>query len=112
MTPKDEELLKLAERCEKATGPNYALEQQIGDAFWPELTRLGIPHKPFTASLDAAAMLTLGCDYSVGTAGEGTGGHAFLRSILRGDIETDAATPALALCAAALRTRTTGDDKP
>jgi hypothetical protein len=101
MTSEAEKLAELAERCEQEQ-PSFALEQEIGDAFWPELTRLGIPHRPFTVSLDAAAMLTLGNDWSTGTAGGGKGGHAFLRPGFGGDITTDAATPALALCAAAL----------
>lgn len=64
----------------------------------------------FVRSLDAAMTLVPGgWDWAAGTAGEATGGHAYLRCVSNGktEIETDAATPALALTAAALRAHAT-----
>lgn len=64
----------------------------------------------FTASLDAAMTLVPeGWDWSAGTQGNGKRGHSFLLYRQEGARETvidpDAATPALALTAAALRAR-------
>lgn len=94
----------LAARCESATGPSFALERDIYEALGVPLTR------PYTANIDAALMLVpkgwawmAGCD----------AGETFFATLCPTDesgieadmIDTNAATPALALCAAALRAR-------
>jgi hypothetical protein len=130
MTHKDEELLKLAERCEKATGSDNWLSADIG-------VLLGIPGDKcphFTASLDAAMTLVPeGWVRKIETwpdnplNGEPHRAHVELLQCSTkrwgrddvwghgsedGKVRADGHTDALALCAAALRTRTTGDDKP
>ena len=119
-------LLELAERCEKATGPDYALECEIWDAIYPgerdgrfrKLTeegpykgRLGPaerdgyvkPLRAFTASLDAALTLVPeGFDWIIGRTNSGLTIHAEVGG-QGGEFQRFANTPALALCAAALR---------
>ena len=51
-----EELLKLADRCEQADGPSYALECDIAKALNPNFTRMTVP-KNYTTSIDAAMQL-------------------------------------------------------
>ncbi len=113
-------LLALAERCEQATGPDKELDFTI-DGFMlkhgPETDRIRNPRYvlPYTASLDAAVTLVP----------EGWRWKAILRDSIRGEntgegyvhngrlhmtgdyrgFSNFAATPALALCAAALRAR-------
>lgn len=113
-------LLKLAERCEQATGANRTLEQDIHDAiFGRDYTENafqtdGSRIRPFTASLDAA-MTLVSEGWRVRTAIESQQGP-WSFSLAEHDGERDkhgvwadqhglAATPALALCAAALRSR-------
>jgi hypothetical protein len=104
-------LLELAERCEKATGPDRRLDFGILKATCTEREEClyvnGKPEPRYTASLDAAMTLVP----------EGRGliykrhgiKNVWRVQILSGDgntfIDGDAATPALALCAAALRAR-------
>ena len=124
---KREELLALAEWCEAATGPDREIELAI----W-RLTDLGAPEveeagkvplpwlKNYTASLDAAVTLVPeGCLFTARTvwdkgkqAGLGFvsryekgefGGHE--RLYWMDEHQAVAATPALALTAAALRAR-------
>ena len=96
-----DELLKLAEECEKAEGVNFDLECRIGKAIGRGERQLS---PPYTCSLDAALTLlpgpyawsverrvTFDCEAIVY-------GHEMHKS-------ADAATPALAMCAAALRAR-------
>jgi hypothetical protein len=117
-------LEKLAERCEKATGPDRELDAQIGRYFSADF--LGyVPDDPqygcaeFTRSLDAAMTLVPeGWPRSVSdNAGIlGLHGHASVTANPGGNIRkftADAATPALALSAAALKARSQlhgGDD--
>lgn len=125
------ELLALAERCEAATGPDRELDIEmlplVGLRFVNEGSPFGrvcydsnnhaVPMPAFTASLDAAMMLVPNryqwsiCNYDH-VYGGGTGeGHAWLTPMGRvsqmgRDISNiRAATPALALCAAALRAK-------
>lgn len=99
-------LLELAKRCEKASGRLYAIERDIADA----LDLPGIP-KNYTGSLDAA-MTLVPADYlwTVGSTGTQW-------AFVWGDDEWDrkrraaAATPALALTAAALRALAAMEDK-
>lgn len=52
------DLIALAERCEAAEGPNFALEQEIARATeHPASDRPGFICPAYTASLDAAMML-------------------------------------------------------
>jgi hypothetical protein len=124
------DLLELAERAEKATGPDYAIDCAIWDAIYPgerqerfeKLTAKGQPYhgrlgpadvdgyvKPlraFTASIDAA--MTLAPDGWTWVL-FATGG-AVLDRVIPSDGENkirtlSCATPALALCSAALKAR-------
>jgi len=85
-------LLELAERCEAATGPSYALDLEIAAAIYPVRPRV---LQIFTASIDAALMLVPDLD---GWVVMGNGAKV-------GRWVSPGATPALALCAAALRAR-------
>jgi hypothetical protein len=100
-----DKLVELAERCEAATRASLDLDNVIAGVMG---VRLGAERPRYTASLDAALALVLdgwawmvGCDVDepffatlVPTDESG---------ITADDIDTKAATPALALCAAALR---------
>jgi hypothetical protein len=127
-------MLRLAERCEQATGPDRELDTLIAPhAGWKEAGKLSVmgskmpawlpPGKSgadnkvlkvpaFTASLDAAMTLVPeGWDWSAGT-GRGTGWATLglpdddqMGGSSDDEVSCDAATPALALCAAALRAR-------
>ena len=104
-------LLDLAARCESATGPSFALERDISEALGVPLTR------PYTASIDAALMLVPeGWAWTAATywcEGEDAPPYyadcADLVTLNSGQdapvFQGKAATPALALCAAALRAR-------
>lgn len=115
------EILALAERCEQAMGPSRALDRDIARAvLGPEINSISAMEYAFcrnySDSLDAAmTLIPAGRGWLVGFGrtrpDEPVGGaqitasaYDFLKS---GDIiaEAEAATPALALCAAALRTR-------
>ena len=105
-----ETLLALAERCEKATGGDRELDEEIGAAIGKpshftddEGSRFRITRR-YTASLDAAMSLVPEGDLHL----EIKRGKvwAFVGSPIRA---ATAATPALALCAAALRARATLD---
>jgi hypothetical protein len=109
------ELLELAERCEAATGPDRELDAEIASTLgWanvgpgnrggrcgrsPEGTWKTVPR--YTASLDAAMTLVPeGWDWEL----EFIGGTSVANMLLaRGTFNGAAQTPALALCAAALR---------
>lgn len=120
-------LLELAERCEAAAGPDRELDQDIALALgwspipnptkagglvgrWtqPDGTMSGMEGPPqWTASLDAAlSLVPEGFDWTLGRTNGGltihaeVGGHG-------GDFMRFAESPALALCAAALRARST-----
>jgi hypothetical protein len=94
-------LLELAERCEKATGPDVDLDLDISEATggWKALaTWKGVS---YTASLDAAMTLVPdGQNFNLFWRAEEGAGFAGVDGS-----STKAATPALALCAAALRAR-------
>lgn len=109
MTLDKQKLLELAERCEQATGPDRELDYAIFKA----MARKDAPNhwRPndgdfFTASLDTA--LTLVPEGCVWNAGNDTG--AAWAHVWTDGPDYDgmipgsrAVTPALALCAAALR---------
>ena len=111
MTPSKDHIDMLVERCEKATGPDRELDAQIGRYFSADF--LGyVPDDPqygcaeFTRSLDAAMTLVPeGWFWQVGQ-----GNHAWA-AVYKNPIppamrvDPIGATPALALCAAALKAR-------
>lgn len=95
-------LLELADECQKSSGPNFALECEIGRT-------IGRLARAFTAKLDDAVSLVP--DGWYWRCGHGTlyAGWAHLNRIhpdhcdYEDETNGKAATPALALCAAALR---------
>jgi hypothetical protein len=134
MTPPKDKLLDLAERCEAATGPDDRIDAEIvaalNDALlkpYPPQTDFGPgqrwqfwsldgkhflgneakhPFKvlPVTASLDAAMTLAEGRGGEVTFFKDGTA-KAYLWQPYPLAVEAKGTTPALALCAAALRSR-------
>lgn len=121
-----EQLLALATRCEEAVGPDRELDAQIYEALGYEVTRdhrrMGYAQRgfgpllyadcenwsclrSFTRSLDAAA--TLVPKDKIATIGAGLSAGMAVIADEDGDncVVGKAATPALALCAAALRAR-------
>jgi hypothetical protein len=123
-----ETLIKLAERCEAATGPDRELDLAIARLFdvtvWlrndDDTANYETTHWRYTASIDAALTLVPeGCGWVAGygqvRSDEPLGGAQITRHAkfagydVANDViaEAEAATPALALCAAALRARTT-----
>ena len=110
-----ETLLALADRAEKATGDSFDLNHAIALA-------LGLPSEPFSASLDAAmSLVPEGWNWMAGNRDQplarayvNNGQPHFTGAAARRNpaclwFETTAPTPALALCAAALRARATLD---
>lgn len=104
-------LVELAERIEKATGPDRELDREIANGVigWP---MFAIPVNPiwrYTASLDAAMTLVPEGWFLNGVYENGEGRtYATLRKCnLAAAV---AATPALALCAAALKARAQAKD--
>lgn len=118
------DLLELAARCEAADGASYELEREIAAAVGhPSVTASsfamqyeGIRLPNYTASLDAAVSLVpndvrewhCGKHYKTGQ------GQAYMLApkALRDPIYCLATTPALALCAAALRARAADAPNP
>jgi hypothetical protein len=123
------ELQSLARRCEEATGSDRGLDAQLGRALRrdgkakniyqrgcyrggkPVLLRVDYVFPPYTASLDAAMTLVPAPDWEWSLEIEtGSDGEMFARCAM-GDParfrDVEAKTPALALCAAALRARDT-----
>ena len=119
-------LAALIERVEKATGPDAALDGiiwqavtpagswcQNSDGVWllrveddrtPGATARAYSHPPrYTASLDAAlALVPEGWQWVVGNMGNA---HVYEERTAGKSVTAEAATPALALVAAALRAR-------
>jgi hypothetical protein len=98
MVPKT--LGDLIAALEAAAGPSHALDDAI-EMLLPDLMRER--HRHYTASIDAA--LTLVPDATAWAAGEDEDGTG-CADIPRHRILVHAATPAIALCIAALRART------
>jgi hypothetical protein len=107
------DLLQLAERCEAATGANKMLDEAIFEAAGIVPSRhhaFVYPHYAFTASVDAALTLVPeGAHYG---NGKDSGGKSWawvasrVNGVWQQKVATRwAATPALAICAAALRAR-------
>jgi hypothetical protein len=110
------DMLNLAERCEKADGPDRDLDYLIADAIghgqlradtlyaWGKAgsTNEPIAALPYTASINSAiSVVPEGYDWAVFRTNGGLTVHAWCGS--REDMFGD--NPALALCAAALRAR-------
>lgn len=132
MIPMTDELLKLAERCEKATGPDREIDGDIQieiDPLCHSVTAADIFSESghyvgrllaYTASLDAAMTLVPeGFEFAVGSGRRAAmsetmkrpWGNVFAPDDI-GSPADNAATPALALCAAALRARAASKDQP
>lgn len=118
-----DELVKLAARCEAASGPDQELDREIAVAVghpWDYAADWGSRgHErpvafPYTASIDAAMMLVPGgWDWCL-SMGAGDYAEASLAPSWKvTECSGTADTPALALCAASLRARatTTGEAK-
>lgn len=100
----EQTLLALAERCEDATGPIFVLEDdiarlihQLDGRMWSGLA------KPYTSSLDAA-MTLVPEGWNVQFERTGSASRACVWKAARNHSRY-AATPSLALCAAALKAR-------
>jgi hypothetical protein len=117
------DLLQLAERVEKATGPdrdlNIAMLPLVGLRFVDEGHPIGqvcydsnnhaVPLPNFTASIDAAmSLVPEGCNFGLGDKDATTKAWAWVGLFSGPDNIANAATPAIALCAAALRARGEG----
>jgi hypothetical protein len=97
-------LLELAERCEKATGPDFDLSFAIWQAAIEPIAPSS-RQPDYTASLDAAMTLVPeGWFLSVSTHPEGAFAVAVCQDLI-GKSDLRVATAALALCAAALKAR-------
>jgi hypothetical protein len=120
--PKEEdvELVELAERCEAAEGPDREIDLAIIEAIYPGAKPY--PHSAelfihagghfrlsdfrYTASLDAAmSLVPLSEDWEISA-----GPNDATAMILSCGSRSDAKTPALALCAAALRAKAKGGE--
>lgn len=105
-----DELLALADRCEAATGADTELDALI---YMRADAENGSFETRYTASLDAAMTLVEVDEYwRLGNDGEGPDPADFKATVTSHDGVADmhfhdavAATPALALCAAALRVK-------
>lgn len=106
------ELAELAERCERATGPDFSLDCDIARAMWAGWERGVAPAT--TASLDAAMTLLDGLQYVAATVNWSRIGSGIAEVYLDNPgpmFGSEAATPALALCAAALKARAQAKDR-
>lgn len=101
---------KLSERVERLEGPSFTIEQEIGRLINPQATRLSV-FPAYTASLDAAmSLVPEGYSWRVSAAQLGAVG-----TVIHPECEdlddpytsftAGGATPAIALCAAALKSR-------
>jgi hypothetical protein len=127
------ELEALAERCEQATGPDKRIDltifatlhpdefadaaearqyastsyqREMNNADWYYISTIGLPR--YTTSLDAA--MTLVPEGWAWSLNSGAQGECFARVSPKSRLTVvDAATPALAFCAAALRARASQD---
>ena len=112
------DLLKLAERCEAATGPDRELDAQIGRFVAAEFLQQ-IPDRPqygcqpFTASLDAAMQLKP-AEWHIEGMHEGCGDLPKRVTLYCWDeaIRGKGSALTLALCAAALRARAAQPPSP
>jgi hypothetical protein len=101
--------MNFADRVEQSDGPSRELDAEIFQALGIVPSREHYPIYPayaFTASIDAALTLVPeGYGYGVADPKHGVAASGLIFNQTGLHIECRAATPALALCAAALRTR-------
>ena len=106
-------LLELAERCERLEGPDWEVDEAIRIAFGFEKICVGdglcvteddYEAPAYTASLDAAMMLAKDFGGQITFFTDGTA-KVYLWQPYPMAVDAKATTPALALCAAALRAR-------
>lgn len=99
---------ELIERLEGLTGPNFEIEQEIGRLMNPNATRLSV-FPAYTASIDAAMTLVPeGYVWSINTFAEPSRASAYLVRHDNCYVRTNeqfCATPAIALCIAALKAK-------
>jgi hypothetical protein len=96
-----DKLIELAKACEAATGPDREIDTLIGYAVDLPTEDAQLPR--YTASLDAALTLVPPWSWRVGNLASG---RAFADLGTQKSLQCiEGATPALALCAAALRAR-------
>lgn len=102
------DLLKLAERCEAATGPDRELDAEIGAIHAAEFLGFAVGRQPgcqaYTASIDAA-MTLVGDDSGMSFAKSVNNSGGWSVALYDENVMARGATRALALCAAALRAR-------
>jgi hypothetical protein len=116
------DLLELAERCEKAEGPDRWLDVEIAAAlprgdWWQDcMGEPGYEPRHFTASIDAALTLVPEGWFVASLSQDATGWWAGLRPAIA-SVTTEwtggwepSPNAALALCAASLRARSYVDD--
>lgn len=106
--------IELAERCERAAGPDREIDMEIYRSLdhaieqsWPHWNKeqQDMVTPEYTASLDAALTLVPPWSWRVGNLASG---RAFADLGTQKSLQCiEGATPALALCAAALRARAT-----
>lgn len=99
----------LIARLEAATGPDRDLDFAIAAAVgWPDSPHSHQHARRYTEHLDAArSLVPEGWDWSVDGFGKSARGRGYLYSPYPDceEVEAEAATPAIALCIAALRAR-------
>jgi hypothetical protein len=119
------ELLKLAKRCEKATGPDRELDamiaETIGEKHGRETGWCNSENDDYYVIDECAALYTASLDAAMTLVPEGWGQFDVdatapelgidwtLHGPERREAKGTAAAPALALCAAALRARASGE---
>lgn len=101
-------LTELADRCERAVGPDRELDQDIHEivVIRSALSGTIYPYsKKYTASIDAA-MTLVPDQWNVSLRGFGQSWNVVMNDMKTGPMQqsfSHASTPALAICAAALR---------
>jgi hypothetical protein len=98
LTTKASALCKLAEQCERAFGPSFELDRELADGCWNG----DVEVSAFSYSVDAALLLV---DRPVWNVGHSRRMAKGFFSAVVGHYRGTGRTPALALCAAALRSR-------
>lgn len=93
------ELLDLAKRCEESPGPSFRLEADISETVQPDRPK-GSRLPNYTYSVDMALALI---PNGMGMNMQGNGDCWY--AVVHGQSSTKCHSPALAICAAALRAR-------
>lgn len=101
---------KLSERVERLDWPSFTIEQEIGRLINPQATRLSV-FPAYTASLDAAmSLVPEGCLWTMDSWSARGWSAGIWRPrtrswLINTDRDRQSPTPAIALCAAALKSR-------